>query len=381
MKESRIHHIDGLRAVAVLAVVLFHTGVHSAGAIANPYAPLAFILRQSAHGVDLFFVLSGFCLAYPALSQLAKSGHSDFAVSRYAARRVVRILPPYYAAIAVFAVAGIAYRAVYGDVPVGIASDGLSAGAILHQLLFLDREPKYLDGSFWTLAIEFRWYFVFPIALWLWTRSPKAFGAVWMAAVVATATSAHSVDLTFLPTFMLGIVAADLYARRVSVVRAAALGAAVAGGLAMLSNAGGGWYFQDAGPLWGIAMFCFVVLIGSLHILRGLLANKWPVTLGLTSYSVYLVHEPIVAIVEARIPGVFAACILSVAAAIAAGGIFWIAFERPWTDGVLKRRAVDAADFAVTSAFVWLRLPSGIVLQAQTEPSKIVKPFESAGAA
>src|SRR5690242_19069564 len=60
--RHRIAYVDGLRAVAVLLVVAFHAAKYSG---MSPAGPMASLLRAGSHGVDLFFVLSGFCLSYP----------------------------------------------------------------------------------------------------------------------------------------------------------------------------------------------------------------------------------------------------------------------------------------------------------------------------
>lgn len=90
-ERERLAPIDGLRGVAAAMVVLFHVylntpqpdlGIVSAG----------FLSMQS--GVDLFFVLSGFCLFYP----YTKPGAS-FAWLAFSVRRARRIFPTYYAAL------------------------------------------------------------------------------------------------------------------------------------------------------------------------------------------------------------------------------------------------------------------------------------------
>jgi peptidoglycan/LPS O-acetylase OafA/YrhL len=52
---GRLGYIDGLRAIAVLLVILFHSRVHAPGVTLNHF------FLEGTHGVDLFFVLSGFC--------------------------------------------------------------------------------------------------------------------------------------------------------------------------------------------------------------------------------------------------------------------------------------------------------------------------------
>ena len=98
-EEKRVGYIDGLRALAVLSVLVFHS------ALSNPVAAakggvIALVFTQGCHGVDLFFVISGFCLSYPVLKKVYERGSYQFDLCGYLARRVIRIVPPYYAAIA-----------------------------------------------------------------------------------------------------------------------------------------------------------------------------------------------------------------------------------------------------------------------------------------
>lgn len=356
MKE-RLSHIDGLRGIAVFSVVLFHAGVHNSALRGAGQTPLAFILRQGCHGVDLFFILSGFCLAYPALARVRTKGAAAFNVSGFAARRIVRIVPPYYAAIAAFAILGGALLLSHVPLPEPMAREALSPGGIVKQALFLDGDRKFLDASFWTLAIEFRWYFMFPVLLWIWVHFPKAFGAIAVAAMVAGATRIQNVDLFFLPFFMLGVVAAELHARGLALpalaIPAAILSTIVAGA----STAGNGWYFIENGPFWGVAMFCLVVAAGSTPLFRRLLSSRLLVFLGTVSYGVYLVHEPVVALIERAASSHMGGALsygAAVAGALAVGTMFSIVAERPFVSSALRDRIVAHLEPAVRLVFARL---------------------------
>ncbi|HKU67801.1 MAG TPA: acyltransferase, partial [Candidatus Baltobacteraceae bacterium] len=170
--EHRIAYIDGLRAVAVLLVVSHHVMLHSPALhVPVPFLSVAHALLEGSHGVDLFFVLSGFCLSYPLLARLRGEQTATFDVVRYFAKRIVRIVPPYYAAVAVLLL-------------LPGTRLGASALDVVKQLLFLDWHTSFLNGSFWTLCVEFRWYFFFPIALALWIRRPRAFWAIASGSVI-----------------------------------------------------------------------------------------------------------------------------------------------------------------------------------------------------
>jgi peptidoglycan/LPS O-acetylase OafA/YrhL len=83
--------IDGLRAVAVIPVVLFHLG--------SKWLPGGFV------GVDVFFVISGFLITSVILADLE---HGTFRFSRFWSRRIRRIFPALLAMVAVTSIAGAA---------------------------------------------------------------------------------------------------------------------------------------------------------------------------------------------------------------------------------------------------------------------------------
>src|SRR5271163_4433651 len=81
---AHVPSIDGLRAVAVLGVIAYHAN----------FLPGS----VGARGVDLFFVISGLCLSLPVLRRAG-----DFQRTRFWINRCWRIVPPYWAALALFA--------------------------------------------------------------------------------------------------------------------------------------------------------------------------------------------------------------------------------------------------------------------------------------
>ncbi|MGZ7042189.1 MAG: acyltransferase family protein [Thermoanaerobaculia bacterium] len=335
---SRISYIDGLRAVAVLSVVAFHTWSTSAPVLAQGFAASS-IARIGNHGVDLFFVLSGFCLAHPTLAKLRATGTATFDIGRFAARRLVRILPPYYAAITLFVVIGFVVHSL-GIAPPIYMLRSISVVDVLHAVLFLDGDGRFINASFWSLPVEFRWYFVFPIVLWLWTRSPRAFRLVFMLAVASYLTSALNTDLSYLPAFMLGIVAAEVSIRGHRLTRYA-LPAFIVIFLGCVASTPPGFRGGVPSPAWQIAAFLFVVAAGDISIIARVLSLRPLVLIGAASYSIYLVHAPIAALLERY--GVNAPT--SYVAVVAFGLAFWMIAERPFVETRLKTIAVEGLAF------------------------------------
>lgn len=353
---TRIEYIDGLRALAVLSVVAFHALV---GTTTTGW--MRFISLQGCHGVDLFFVLSGFCLAYPTL-QRAQSGQASFDWTQYASRRLVRIVPPYYIAVILLASAFLIFRQVPGAMP------GVTWLQILRQALFIDGGTSFLNPSFWTLPIEFRWYFVFPVALWLWTRSPRGFLVSMLCCAMLVATLKQPGDLIVLPGFLLGIIAAELRARRPESAWLAlpACFAMFAVCLIFFPNRSN---HGEVGPAWEIASFFLVIAAGAIPKLERMLSIKALVAVGIASYGIYLVHQPIVILTEKIGWQPLAAGLCG----IGAGFVFWLLAERPFVSGkvralllhYLDRKAIQiTAQFRMGARFGVNRAAENVVHEA-----------------
>jgi peptidoglycan/LPS O-acetylase OafA/YrhL len=316
--RHRIAYIDGLRAIAVLAVVASHAyptikvGVHAG----TDMFGIIF-------GVNLFFVLSGFCLAYPTLRKLHDLGIADFDIARYAAHRLVRILPPYYSAIALFYAASFFVPWI----------NHVSFVDVVRQALFLERDTKLLAQPFWTLPIEFRWYFLFPVGLFLWVRYPKALVLIIVAvAAIFPLTSALSKDSECLPAFLAGIIAAGIHFNAHRLTRYA-LPACV---ILLVVQSLRPWDPATLMPVWQAAVFLLVIAAGSHGWLHRALSMKWLTTIGLASYSIYLIHGPVMVFALSRGWNPVVAGLLG----IAAGFAFFFVAERPFLKGSLRSNLI-----------------------------------------
>jgi peptidoglycan/LPS O-acetylase OafA/YrhL len=290
--ERRLGYIDGLRAVAVLSVIAFHVRVHTAG------VRLEHLFKEGAHGVDLFFVLSGLCLALPTLERVRKTGSANFDVAGYALKRCLRILPPYVAAVFLFA--GVVWFFLSHGLALPEGMHRFDATDLLSELFFLDRNNLHINQSFWSLALEFRWYFVFPLALALWVARPRALLlAIALVVIAAECTRASSADLGVLDAFLLGIVAAHIRVNSHPIARygiAFVLGGAILG-LALEPS----YHFPiQTNSGWHLAAFGLVIYAGHAVWLQRILASRMLRAVGIASYSIYLVHEPIVSFFAAR---------------------------------------------------------------------------------
>src|SRR3954471_8130651 len=168
--------VDGLRAVAVLAVLGFH---------AFPAAvPGGFV------GVDVFFVISGFLISGIILDGLAKG---TFTFADFYRRRVRRIFPALILVLA--ASLGLGWCVLLPDEFTQLGKH-LAAGAGFLSNLALWREAGYFDSSaalkpllhLWSLGVEEQYYLAWPLLLFLLRGRPKA--TLWMIAVVGVVSFA-----------------------------------------------------------------------------------------------------------------------------------------------------------------------------------------------
>jgi len=317
-----IDYLDGLRAIAVSLVVLRHV-VLFAPALATGVWLHA--MQEGAHGVDLFFIISGFCLSYPTLAALRDERSARFNIAEFFAKRVIRIVPPYWIALGITVLAG--QVLIASGVDIGPTSISMpSVAQALSQLAFLDH-TDLTNPSFWTLSVEFRWYLLFPIILWLWVVHRRAFWAVIVACVVAYQfTVAGGVDVGTLPCFMLGIVAAAVQIGRGDWRKwsLALLPLALVTAIALEPTRGAAWLGQDQIG-WQISAFLFVLAVGNFAPLRAVMAWMPLRAVGIASYSIYLMHQPILGILMGRFGW-------APAPAIAVMGLiclaFWALFER-----------------------------------------------------
>jgi peptidoglycan/LPS O-acetylase OafA/YrhL len=283
------------------------------------------LATMGMHGVDLFFVISGFCLSYPYLSG------ARFDWRAFAAKRAWRIIPPYYAALA--------FLFVFVPWAGELENGGTSARDLLAQLTFWDGSGRhFLSSVFWSLCVEMRWYVAFPFILWLFVRSKWAVGGLALSCYVLYALTETDVrDVVGLPAFMAGIGVAFIYVRRLDLARRAAFFA-----LCVLPVA----YFGSryiANPESVLLWAAVAVVASCYRPLQAALSWHPLKFIGNASYSIYLVHDPMIlwAAKNGIIPafaGLFG---------VGAGVVFWYCVERTLTRAnfdalcVRARRAVS----------------------------------------
>ncbi|WP_165372806.1 acyltransferase family protein, partial [Pengzhenrongella frigida] len=146
--------LDGIRALAVLAVVLYHLGA--------PAVPGGFL------GVDVFFVLSGFLITSSLVVEHRRSGRLD--LGRFLLRRARRLLPALWLMLLVVCTtAALAVRAELAELRVDVPA----ALVYLSNWSSLAGDQSYFEASgrppllqhLWSLAIEGQFYLLWPVAV------------------------------------------------------------------------------------------------------------------------------------------------------------------------------------------------------------------------
>ena len=157
--KSHQAYLDGFRALAALWVVLSHLWIGEFGISAHPglLGVLTNWTLYSHLAVDIFIVLSGFCLILPITQA---DGFLKGGALAFFGRRARRILPPYYAALALSIVVFVLVQ-VIASKPPHIPMLALAANIFLLQDVFLPL--NVFNGPFWSIAVEWRIYFFFPL--------------------------------------------------------------------------------------------------------------------------------------------------------------------------------------------------------------------------
>ncbi|MFV0281733.1 MAG: acyltransferase family protein, partial [Rhodoblastus sp.] len=155
--------IQALRALAAAMVVFHHAQNDAARIAAENGADFSRVLILPwAAGVDLFFVVSGFVMVLSAEKLFAAPGGA----SQFLRRRIARIMPLYWLATAIFALAALRGAAAGKQLAPSL-SEILASFAFLPWPRGLDGAPRPVHSLGWTLEYEMFFYCVFACFVWL----------------------------------------------------------------------------------------------------------------------------------------------------------------------------------------------------------------------
>lgn len=369
LRRGRLEALTGLRFIAAMQVVVFH---FAQGHVKGAPTVVRNLVSSGYTGVSLFFVLSGFILAY---NYLEVGGNGRFDVRSFWVARVARIYPVY--ALGLLISLPFFVSEYSGEVAIGRMQSWpvVSTSTLLLLQSWIPGAATVWNGPGWSLSVEAFFYLCFPLAAVLVRRTVPSrivltSAACWLLAmavpvlhvIMGAAGPGGSAGLQdaklallrynpvlHLPEFLMGMLAAKLYlSRRTQDVRAvqlckyaSLLSATAIVGLLCIS---------DKIPLSllhnGLLAPLYVALM------LGLSSGEGPITkalsyplvvlLGEASYATYILHVPLALMLREAIsaaglgtegillPGLYALVVLVVPVAVL------IMFERP------ARRAIRA---------------------------------------
>lgn len=351
--------IDGLRAVAVLPVILFHAGfsVFSGGYV----------------GVDVFFVISGYLITSILIIELEQG---DFSIARFYERRARRILPALF--VVMFACLPFAYMWMLPSQLEDFSASVVTVILSLSNIFFLSQVDYFAPSAelqpllhTWSLAIEEQYYFLFPLLLLALRRFRRQVAVIVVLLLILfsfvfaewawreNAGRSFFFTLTRFWEIGAGTICAFMTVGRAQ--RSSNVLSAL--GLALIVFAI--FAYNDSTPFPSV--YTLVPVVGTALVILFAAQDTWVarllslrafVGIGLISYSAYLWHQPLFAFARLRSltePSHALMAALAVASLLLAWVTwYWVelAFRKRTNTLLATRRSVFAASGAVGAVFV-----------------------------
>ncbi|MDB3883270.1 acyltransferase [Candidatus Marinimicrobia bacterium] len=296
--------IDGLRAIAVLPVILFHAG---------------FIFFKGGYvGVDIFFVISGYLITNIIISKLK---NNNFSFYDFYLRRTRRILPVLFFVTMVTIPFSLALLTP-GDQD-NYAKSLIAIPLFITNIVFW-RQSGYFDTGTelkplihtWSLAVEEQYYILFPLFLFLCWRVGKKFTLISLTLLFFASlylaewgnVNAQSATFYLLPTrgfeLLIGVFCA-FYFDKIPKLNLPNLLSEIFGILGMSMIILSILFFDKNTPVPGISILlptvgtALIILFSTNGtLIAKLLGKKIFVFIGLISYSAYLWHQPLLAFLK-----------------------------------------------------------------------------------
>ena len=295
--------IDGLRAIAVLSVVIYHAFPNT--------------LRAGFMGVDIFFVISGYLISSIIFENLDRG---SFSFGQFYGRRIKRIFPALTLVLLSCLVFG--WFGLLGDEFKQLGKH-MAAGAGFVSNFFLWQESGYFNNAaetkpllhLWSLAIEEQFYIFWPLIVWVTWKRKTLFLIVFIGLIVASlAYNMHLVRLDSTATFfspatriwelLAGVLLAYMRVRPTA-WQPSQRQLQIASSLGVLLLAIGFYRIDRGRPYPGtwallpiLGSFCLIFAGPTAWFNRFVLSNRLLVWIGLISFPLYLWHWPILSLMR-----------------------------------------------------------------------------------
>lgn len=293
--------IDGLRALAVLPVILFHAGFE--------------IFSGGFVGVDIFFVISGYLITSIICAEIEQG---NFSIISFYERRARRILPALF--IVMFACIPFAWLLLLPSDMKDFSQSMVAVPVFLSNFLFW-RESGYFDSASelkpllhtWSLAVEEQYYVLFPpLMLFLGRLGNRKLLFILILIFITSLSLAQLTAVTH-PTAAFFLLPTRIWELMVGVFSALYLSQRKDRVLSGFFSEAGGWLgvalilyamfsFDKETPFPGLYALVptigavMIILFATQHVTAGkFIGGRVFVAIGLISYSAYLWHQPVFA--------------------------------------------------------------------------------------
>jgi peptidoglycan/LPS O-acetylase OafA/YrhL len=317
-RAPKFEYLDGLRGISALYVLLYHAVLFT-GYVDKTFPayckPILTIISFGHFAVPVFIVLSGYCLMIPVVMN---NGYLRGGFKQYISRRFKRIIPPYYIAMVLFIV-------LINLIPVLQVSNNTAwdskipfdwQAIVAHLLLIHNLRGKWIfkiDGPMWSVATEWQIYFIFPLLLFIYRKCGVLLSL--LTGIVIGVLFSYSLSILhpwYLGLFSMGMVASiitlsdkEIYLKLRRKINWPLL-LIISFMISLIPFAFQlSPFYSPIAQETAVGLFISVLLIyfslleinnTSGNWILKFLKSRFSMKLGVFSYSIYLIHSPLLAL-------------------------------------------------------------------------------------
>jgi peptidoglycan/LPS O-acetylase OafA/YrhL len=309
-----IKEIDGLRFIAIVAVVLSHFNLQLIKL--SPYEtdfvysnPTALFLELGGFGVRIFFCISAFILSIPFINHLLKNDET-VSLKKYYARRIKRLEIPYLLVLVILLLFRILIQGEFWKDELPHFFSSVFYG---HNIIY-DRRST-INPVAWTLEIEIQFYLLLPLLIKVFTIKNIFYRRLIIVLAIFTTAIIYIVFedffiaahlqysiVPYFPVFLLGILFADIFLNKFSILQKKnyawdVLG--IIGYLLIIYFAGYTIFYKICLELLGYVLLFTSVFKGIF--LNKIFTKKIMMAIGGMCYTIYLIHYALIAFIMEHI--------------------------------------------------------------------------------